>query len=84
MICDARRSLILKPSNVQSQWAAIQFLTGSLQNAAENTYSGQGQSHQWSSYYANLVTTFNEKYVSLFTHSMIYILVSISENVKNV
>ncbi|XP_063673842.1 protein phosphatase Slingshot-like isoform X2 [Bolinopsis microptera] len=53
VVCDMRTSLVLKPANIQSQWAAINFLSGSLQNALDNNFFLYGKSHKWCSFYTN-------------------------------
>ncbi|KAL5261244.1 hypothetical protein ACHWQZ_G007076 [Mnemiopsis leidyi] len=53
VVCDMKTSLVLKPANIQSQWAAINFLSGSLQNALDNNYFLHGKSHRWCTFYTN-------------------------------
>ncbi|KAL5261651.1 hypothetical protein ACHWQZ_G007372 [Mnemiopsis leidyi] len=46
-------SYVLKPSTIQSQWAALTFLTESIRRAQDRNMYELGRTHWWCSHYKN-------------------------------
>lgn len=55
-------NFMVKPSNIQSQWAALNFLTESLNNAVDNSYSENGDTHKWCSHYNKIINQNNAEH----------------------